>query len=63
MAVLDGVRVVLVVPDGVQLLFFPLDGIFSLGKYRVIYYYFAMRENIIIILLERENEMLSYYFI
>ena len=43
LAVLDGVRVVLVVSDSVQLPFFSLGSIFSLGKYRVIYYYFETR--------------------
>ena len=42
-------------------LFFPLGGIFSLGKYRAIYYYFEMRRNIIIILLSEGTKY--YYFI
>ena len=58
LAVLDGVRVV---PDGVQLPFFLLGGIFSLGKYRAICYYFEMRRNIIIILLSEGTKY--YYFI
>ncbi len=58
LAVLDSVQVV---PDGVQLPFFPLGGIFSLGKYRAIYYYFEMRRNIIIILLSEGTKY--YYFI
>ena len=50
-----------VVPDGVQLPFFPLGGIFSLGKYKAIYYYFETRRNIIIILLSKGTKY--YYFI
>src|SRR5436190_7426075 len=41
-------------------LFFLLDGIFSLGKYRAIYYYFETRQNIIIILL---SERTKYYYL
>ena len=55
LSVLNGVWVI---PDGVQLPFFPLGGIFSLGKYRAIYYYFETWRNIIIILL---SEGMKYY--
>src|SRR5947207_14982060 len=57
----SSIQVVLMVPDSMQLPFFPLDGIFSLGKYRAIYYYFEMRRNIIIILLSEGTKY--YYFI